>query len=93
LQIIKLDKLVLWAQKWQMEFNVDKWKVMHVGNSDDSSTYHMKESELTEVSFEKGLGVWITKTFNLVACRLDTYLGRAVLKHDYITLLNNSKVA
>jgi len=27
-----LDKLVLWAQKWQMEFNVDKCKVMHVGN-------------------------------------------------------------
>jgi len=24
-----LDKLVLWAQKWQMEFNVDKCKVMH----------------------------------------------------------------
>ena len=22
-----LDKLVLWAQKWQMEFNVDKCKV------------------------------------------------------------------
>jgi len=35
-----LDKLVLWAQKWQMEFNVDKCKVMHVGNRDDSSTYY-----------------------------------------------------
>ena len=28
-----LDKLILWAQKWQMEFNVDKCKVMHIGNS------------------------------------------------------------
>jgi len=27
-----LDKLVLWAQKWHMVFNVDKCKVMHVGN-------------------------------------------------------------
>jgi len=35
-----LDKLVLWAQKWQTEFNVNKCKVMHVGNSDDCSTYY-----------------------------------------------------
>jgi len=28
-----LDKLFfLWAQKWQMEFNVEKCKVMHVGS-------------------------------------------------------------
>ena len=34
------DKLFfLWAQKWQMEFNVEKCKVMHVGNREDSSTY------------------------------------------------------
>lgn len=32
-----LDKLVLWAQKWQMEFNVNKCKVMNVGNSKGSS--------------------------------------------------------
>ena len=55
-----LDKLVLWAQKWQMEFNVDKCKVVHVGNSDDGSTYYMEGSELTKVSCEKDLGVWIS---------------------------------
>jgi len=44
-----LDKLVLWAQKWQMECNVDKCKIMHVGNVDDSSTYCMERSELTDV--------------------------------------------
>jgi len=55
-----LDKLVLWAQKWQMEFNVDKCKVMHVGNTDDSSAYYMEGSELTKVICEKDLGVWIS---------------------------------
>jgi len=35
-----LDKLFLWAQKWQMVFNVDKCKVMHVGNWEDSRTYY-----------------------------------------------------
>ena len=27
-----LDRLVEWADKWQMEFNVSKCKVMHVTN-------------------------------------------------------------
>jgi len=48
-----LDKLVLWAQTWQMEFNVDKCKVTHVGNRDHGSTYYMEGSELTKVSCEK----------------------------------------
>jgi len=30
--------------KWQMKFNVDKCKVMHVGNRDDGSTYYMEGS-------------------------------------------------
>ena len=55
-----LDKLVLWAQKWQMVFNVDKCKVMHVGNWEDRRTYYMEERELSVVSCEKDLGVWIS---------------------------------
>jgi len=55
-----LDKLVLWAQKWQMVFNVDKCRVMHVGNWEDSRTYYMDERELSVVSYEKDLGVWIS---------------------------------
>ena len=39
------DKLVLSAQKWQMVFNVDKCKVMHVGNWEDRRTYYMEERE------------------------------------------------
>ena len=53
-----LDKLVLWAKKWQTESNVDKCKVMHVGNGDDGSTYYMEGSELiivTKVSCKKDL--------------------------------------
>ena len=55
-----LDKLVLWAQKWQMVFNVDKCKVMRVGNWEDRRTYYMEERELSVVSCEKDLGVWIS---------------------------------
>jgi len=62
-----LDKLVLWAQKWQIEFNVDKCKVMHVGNRDDGSTYHMEGSELTKVSCKKDLGVWISDDISVLS--------------------------
>ena len=48
-----LDKLVLWAQKWQMEFNVNKCKVMHIGGKDENSTDYMEGNELTKVSCEK----------------------------------------
>jgi len=43
-----------------MEFNVDKCKVMHVGNTNNNSSYYMEGSQLTEVSYEKDLGVWIS---------------------------------
>ena len=51
-----LDK---WAKKWQMEFNVDKCKVMHVRNSNSSisSNYYM---EGEKVSYEKDLDVWVS---------------------------------
>jgi len=45
-----------------MEFNVDKCKVMHVGNSDNnSSTYYMEGRELAVASYEKDVGVWISE--------------------------------
>jgi len=43
-----------------MVFNVDKCKVMHVGNWEDSKTYYMDDGELSVVSYEKDLGVWIS---------------------------------
>jgi len=43
-----------------MEFNVDKCKVMHIGGTEDNSTYYMEGNELTKVSPEKDLGVWIS---------------------------------
>jgi len=29
------DNLVTWAEKWQMDFNVQKCKVMHVGITEE----------------------------------------------------------
>ena len=29
-----------WAKEWQMEFNIDKCKVMHIGNSNKNFKYY-----------------------------------------------------
>jgi len=33
-----LDELEKWAKKWQMKFNANKCKVMHIGNKDSTET-------------------------------------------------------
>jgi len=48
-----LDNVVLWAQKWQMEFNIKKCKVMHVGRWNDYCEYYMGGSKLVEETLEK----------------------------------------
>ena len=36
-----INKLVEWANKWQMSFNVDKCFVMHIGDNNMKSNYNM----------------------------------------------------
>ena len=51
-----LDNLVSWADKWGMEFNVAKCKVMHIGRGNPMHTYYMSGIALQEVSTEKDIG-------------------------------------
>ena len=41
-----LQILFDWAQNWQMEFNVDKCKVMHIGNSNRNFKYCLDNKKL-----------------------------------------------
>ena len=54
-----LNILVSWSEKWQIKFNIDKCKVLHIGNNNLYTKYTMNGSELTKVSHEKDLGVTI----------------------------------
>ena len=60
-----LVELRTWSKRWLMDFNVDKCKVMHMGNSNTKQDYVMESNEgvsiLKEVEVEKDLGVWIGK--------------------------------
>ena len=58
-----LCNLVKWSKEWQMLFNADKCKVMHVGynNTNKHANYDVNDVQLECVSEEKDLGVIISE--------------------------------
>ena len=52
-----LKNLVGWAREWQMLFNLDKCKVMHIGRNNEMAKYEMNGKELIAVDEEKDLGI------------------------------------
>ena len=52
-----LHKICQWSEKWQMSFNVDKCKVMHIGKDNNNYQYTMNNRVLQTVTEEKDLGV------------------------------------
>jgi hypothetical protein len=62
-----LDSLVNWAHAWQLRFNADKCKVLHLGQNSEQQDYSMRrhgcnEKVMIEKScVEKDLGVHVDK--------------------------------
>uniref|UniRef100_A0A803JMQ3 Reverse transcriptase domain-containing protein n=1 Tax=Xenopus tropicalis TaxID=8364 RepID=A0A803JMQ3_XENTR len=54
-----LDQLAIWAAKWQMRFNVDKYKVMHLGCKNMQAPYTLNGTALGKSIMEKDLGVLV----------------------------------
>ena len=54
-----LDGFAQWAREWQMLFNVDKCKVIHVGRTNPRQNYTMEGKQLIKVEEEKDLGVMV----------------------------------
>ena len=54
-----IDAAVEWADRWQLPFNEEKCKVMHLGRRNAGSQYTMRNTELSVVQVEKDLGVHI----------------------------------
>ena len=54
-----LNSLSDWSAKWQLPFNVDKCKVMHIGKKNERFEYNMNGYTLEETNEEKDLGVYI----------------------------------
>ena len=83
INIIKNDLGILeqWANKWQMQFNVDKCSVVHVGRTNPCSEYKMGDKALKSSDKERDLGVIVDKTLkfseecNSVAGKANSTLG------------------
>ena len=55
-----INKLFEWANKWQMNFNVDKCSVMHIGHNNMQGNYNMSNQQLPTTNQHRDLGIIIT---------------------------------
>jgi hypothetical protein len=58
-----LNVLSEWANNNQMPFNVDKCKVMHIGNKNSKYEYTLMGKSILSTREEKDLGVFFTENF------------------------------
>ena len=56
-----IDKLLSWANQWQLQFNKGKCKVLHLGKNNSVHTYTMDGNVLDSTDVEKDLGVHVDK--------------------------------
>ena len=64
-----LDRLSLWSVKWQLPFNINKCKVIHIGHNNSQYKYTMystnkETNEITGVKEENDLGVICDSSLN-----------------------------
>ena len=54
-----INSLVEWSMLWQLPFNIEKCKCIHVGRKSTAHSYQMNDHILENVNEEKDLGVII----------------------------------
>ena len=54
-----IDALTNWSKKWQLPFNVEKCKSLHIGRNNPYNRYQMAGRTLEQVEEEKDLGVLV----------------------------------
>jgi len=79
---IREDLIVLskWSQEWQMLFNIEKCKVMHMGAKNKCEKYTLINRDLSMVKEERDLGVIVNDTFKVAKqCLVASKKGNQVL--------------
>ena len=86
-----LRKLYEWSNEWQLGFNLDKCKVMHIGSKNGKAEYEMGGKVLDEVEEEKDLGVIISKDFKVAKqCAEAAKTGNKILGMIYRTFTSKN---
>jgi len=57
-----LNNLCDWADKWGMEFNIKKCKIMHLGHNNPGHVYTMKNQQLETTEIERDIGVNVSNS-------------------------------
>ena len=64
-----IDEMFQWTQKWLLQFNKDKCKILHLGKNNPKYNYTIGEEEnivnLSETELEKDLGIYIDPNLDL----------------------------
>ncbi|XP_059510326.1 adenylate kinase 2, mitochondrial isoform X1 [Stegostoma tigrinum] len=71
-----IDSMQRWAEKWQMEFNLDKCEVMHFGRSNLNAEYRIKGRILGSVEEQRDLGVQVHSSLK-VPTQVDKVVKKA----------------
>ncbi len=76
-----IDNLQAWADAWQLRFNPEKCKVLHLGRNNQRANYTMTtvagdRLELQSTDLEKDLGVWIDPSLTF-SSHCETQAGKA----------------
>ena len=75
-----IDKLVKLSEKWQMLFNVGKYKCLHTGPGNTGMNYEMGGTILIKTGKEKDLGVTMNANTKVSEqCRIAASMGNQVL--------------
>jgi ribonuclease P/MRP protein subunit RPP40 len=83
---------VEWSNKWQMSFNIEKCKVMHLGYNNGEAKYFMGGRELAVVKEEKDLGVIISQDLKVSKqCAIAAKKGYQMLGLIYRTFISKKK--
>ena len=56
-----MDKLVAWANRWEMKFNINKCGVMHIGKRNLKFQYKMNDGWVKSIDKQRDLGTLISK--------------------------------
>jgi ribonuclease P/MRP protein subunit RPP40 len=56
-----LDNLCAWADRWGMEFNIKKCKIMHLGHNNPCRVFTMKNQQLETTETQRDIGVNVSK--------------------------------
>eukprot|EP00061_Rhincodon_typus_P017571 g46322.t1 len=60
-----LDKLEPWAEKWQMEFNLDKYELISFGMSNAGGKYAVYDRSQRSINIQRDLGIQVHSSLKM----------------------------